>query len=102
MYLKYSDTFKQLRHTCTMQVDIFIMQVDLTDLEAVKTVLQRLPDGMCEIDILINNAGLALGTAPGHETDMEVGIAHVFELAPNLLRYSKILALAGRATYDEH
>jgi len=44
---------------------------DLRDAEAVATLPQRLPEGWREIDVLVNNAGLALGLEPAPRADLE-------------------------------
>jgi NADP-dependent 3-hydroxy acid dehydrogenase YdfG len=41
---------------------------DMRDLAAINTTLSALPESFRGIDVLINNAGLALGTAPAPET----------------------------------
>lgn len=48
-----------------------VAQLDMQDLGAIKNLVDTLPAGFRDIDILINNAGLALGTAPVHENDLD-------------------------------
>lgn len=43
---------------------------DIRDEAAIDAALAGLPDGFGDIDVLINNAGLALGTAPAQEADL--------------------------------
>ncbi|MEP0236112.1 SDR family NAD(P)-dependent oxidoreductase [Roseibium sp.] len=43
---------------------------DITDEDATKAALESLPDAFKEIDVLVNNAGLALGTASAPETKL--------------------------------
>lgn len=45
------------------------VELDVTDREAVNGVVASLPEGFQEIDVLVNNAGLALGLEPAHLTD---------------------------------
>lgn len=40
---------------------IFPLKLDVTDTEAVDSILDKLPDEFKNIDVLVNNAGLALG-----------------------------------------
>ncbi|MBI1363638.1 MAG: SDR family NAD(P)-dependent oxidoreductase [Proteobacteria bacterium] len=47
------------------------LQMDVTDRTAVDTALHTLPAGFAKIDVLVNNAGLALGLAPAHQADMD-------------------------------
>ena len=43
---------------------------DMRDAAAIEAMLAGLPDGFAGIDLLVNNAGLALGTAPAHKADL--------------------------------
>ena len=51
--------------------DVLTLNFDVRDVNAVKSVIENLPDEWKEIDILINNAGLSRGLAPIHEGDIE-------------------------------
>jgi serine 3-dehydrogenase len=44
---------------------------DIRDLDAMNAAIDALPAGFRDIDLLINNAGLALGTAPAQECDLD-------------------------------
>jgi NADP-dependent 3-hydroxy acid dehydrogenase YdfG len=48
-----------------------IIACDINDHVALKTHLETLPEAFRPIDVLINNAGLALGLNPAHETDWQ-------------------------------
>ncbi len=43
---------------------------DIRDDAAMRAALDALPDDFCAIDVLVNNAGLALGTAPAQRADL--------------------------------
>jgi serine 3-dehydrogenase (NADP+) len=43
---------------------------DIRDEAAMRAAIDALPDGFREIDVLVNNAGLALGTAPAQRADL--------------------------------
>ncbi|MEZ0471729.1 SDR family NAD(P)-dependent oxidoreductase [Luteimonas salinilitoris] len=43
---------------------------DIRDQEAMQRALDALPAGFRDIDVLVNNAGLALGTAPAQQADL--------------------------------
>lgn len=43
---------------------------DMRDAAAIEAMLAGLPSGFAGIDLLVNNAGLALGTAPAHKADL--------------------------------
>ena len=45
--------------------------LDVTDSAAVARLLADLPPEYASIDVLVNNAGLALGMAPAHETSLD-------------------------------
>ncbi|MFC5372334.1 SDR family NAD(P)-dependent oxidoreductase [Brevundimonas faecalis] len=44
---------------------------DIRDEAAIDAALDALPEGFGDIDVLINNAGLALGTAPAQDADLD-------------------------------
>ncbi len=45
--------------------------LDVRDRQAVASVVAGLPTGFDEIDVLVNNAGLALGMGPAHDADLD-------------------------------
>ena len=47
------------------------LELDVRDRAAVDRVVAGLPPEFAAIDVLVNNAGLALGLQPAHKTDME-------------------------------
>jgi NADP-dependent 3-hydroxy acid dehydrogenase YdfG len=47
------------------------LEMDVTSRESIKAGLDSLPDGWREIDVLVNNAGLALGIEPAHKALLE-------------------------------
>jgi 3-hydroxy acid dehydrogenase/malonic semialdehyde reductase len=54
------------------------IEMDVTDKDSINNALSMLPQSWRQIDVLINNAGLALGTQPAHESvlaDWETMIA---------------------------
>jgi len=54
-----------------MDTECYAMLLDVRDRKAVADTLDNLPDPFREIDILINNAGLALGLEPAYEADLD-------------------------------
>lgn len=54
-----------------LKVPCHVTSLDVTDPRAIVDVVERLPAGFCEIDVLINNAGLALGLAPAQSASLE-------------------------------
>ncbi len=51
--------------------DAYTLEFDVRDPEAVRQHLEMLPEAWQNIDLLINNAGLARGLAPIHEGDLD-------------------------------
>jgi serine 3-dehydrogenase len=43
---------------------------DIRDADAIESAVDRLPDGFRDVDVLLNNAGLALGTEPAQEAKL--------------------------------
>lgn len=50
---------------------VHIVQLDVRDNEAVEAAVASLPADFCDIDVLVNNAGLALGLEPAHRAVIE-------------------------------
>ncbi|MDQ2075756.1 SDR family oxidoreductase [Marinimicrobium sp. ABcell2] len=65
------DRLETLQHTLQDRCQVHIDRLDVTDSSAVSDVLNRLPSAFKNIDILINNAGLALGLDPAHSASLE-------------------------------
>ena len=45
--------------------------MDVTDKQSINDALAMMPQSWRQIDVLINNAGLALGTLPAHQSDLD-------------------------------
>jgi NADP-dependent 3-hydroxy acid dehydrogenase YdfG len=56
-----------LPSSCRVQVQ----QLDVTDRKGVESFIEQLPGEFREIDVLVNNAGLALGLGPAYEIDLD-------------------------------
>ncbi|ETS30819.1 NADP-dependent 3-hydroxy acid dehydrogenase [Photorhabdus temperata] len=57
--------------------DFYAVQLDVTDQAAISQVIQQLPESLRNIDVLVNNAGLALGLEPAYlanQSDWEIMI----------------------------
>jgi len=54
-----------------LATDSHILVQDIRDRQAVQSDIAHLPASFQEIDVLINNAGLALGLGPAQEADLE-------------------------------
>ena len=64
------DRLKALQEKLGGEASVHIMSLDVRDQEAVMTGLTHLPEKFSEIDVLVNNAGLALGLEPANESDL--------------------------------
>jgi NADP-dependent 3-hydroxy acid dehydrogenase YdfG len=51
--------------------ECYLLQLDVRDRNGVAERFSTLPEPFLEVDILINNAGLALGLEPAHETNLD-------------------------------
>ena len=65
------DKLKSLRDSLANKCDIFIHRLDVSSKESIDIFFSALPDVFSDIDILINNAGLALGINPAHEASLD-------------------------------
>lgn len=62
---KFKDLLEELR------TPVHLMQFDVRDRKAVEAALAALPEEFKAIDLLINNAGLALGADPAFKSDLD-------------------------------
>ena len=64
------DRLIEVRDQLSVLTDVHAVTLDVTDDTAVCAVVNALPDAFSQIDLLINNAGLALGKGPAQEADL--------------------------------
>jgi len=65
------DPLIRLQEELSATCDSHIIPLDVRDREAVQGAIDSLPERFRGIDVLINNAGLALGLEPAHQVDLE-------------------------------
>ncbi|OGU16715.1 MAG: NAD(P)-dependent oxidoreductase [Geobacteraceae bacterium GWC2_53_11] len=65
------DPLLKLQKELAPHADIHIIPLDVRDREAVQGAVEGLPERFRTIDILINNAGLALGLEPAHQVNLD-------------------------------
>ncbi len=53
------------------KANVHIAAFDVRNRQQVEAMVKEIPQDFQEIDILLNNAGLALGLGPAHETDLD-------------------------------
>lgn len=95
--------------------DTLMLPFDVRDYGAVRAALENLPEAWRDVDILINNAGLAKGLSPIHEGDLDhwetmidtnvKGLLYVARtIAPNMVRRRRghiinVGSIAGKEIY---
>lgn len=64
---------KQKLEKLASQLDtaVHILELDVRDNQAIEQAIAELPLEFAKIDVLVNNAGLALGMAPAHRAQLE-------------------------------
>ncbi|WP_410678675.1 SDR family oxidoreductase [Avibacterium paragallinarum] len=66
---------RRLEKLTTLQNELgenfYPLQMDMNNLTQISTALSQLPEAFQEIDLLVNNAGLALGLEPAHQANFE-------------------------------
>lgn len=65
------DPLLKLHEELSADADIHIIPLDVRDREAVQGSIESLPERFRNIDVLLNNAGLALGLEPAHRVDLD-------------------------------
>ena len=66
-----TERLKRLQAELSAGCPVHIIELDVRDRAAVDTAIAELPEAFCEIDVLVNNAGLALGLEPSYEVDIQ-------------------------------
>ncbi len=64
------DPLIKLQDELSTICEVHIIPLDVCDREAVQGAIESLPERYRDIDVLINNAGLALGLDPAHKVDL--------------------------------
>ena len=62
---------EQFKRELEKKVSVYTVTLDVRDRKAVESELLDLPENFRNIDLLINNAGLALGLGKAHEVDLD-------------------------------
>ena len=65
------DPLLALKQELEGKAEIHIVPLDVRDREAVQGAVASLPERFREIDVLLNNAGLALGLEPAHKVNLD-------------------------------
>ncbi len=62
---------QQIAAELSAQVPVHILPLDVADRDAVARSIEDLPESFRDVDTLINNAGLALGTDPAQQSNLD-------------------------------
>lgn len=65
------DHLLKLQDELGASAEIHIIPLDVREREAVRDAVESLPERFQAVDVLINNAGLALGLEPAHQADLD-------------------------------
>jgi 3-hydroxy acid dehydrogenase / malonic semialdehyde reductase len=65
------DALDQLQQELASVVPVHVMTLDVRSREAVASAFSSLPKDFAELDVLVNNAGLALGLEPAHQASLD-------------------------------
>jgi 3-hydroxy acid dehydrogenase/malonic semialdehyde reductase len=66
-----TERLKKLQAELGGEKKVHLLALDVRDREAVARAVKELPAGFSEIDVLVNNAGLALGLEPAQRVSLE-------------------------------
>ena len=66
-----TDRLKRLAEELSATTEVFPLALDVRDRQAVGQVVGQLPENFRDVDVLINNAGLALGLGSGDVVDLD-------------------------------
>lgn len=62
---------EELAASLPASCDVHVQQLDVTERKGVEAFVEQLPEGFRDIDVLVNNAGLALGVGPAYEASTD-------------------------------
>ena len=66
-----SELLNQLQSELSPLTAVHVITLDVRDREAVSAAFSSLPAAFAEVDLLVNNAGLALGLEPAHKASLD-------------------------------
>jgi 3-hydroxy acid dehydrogenase/malonic semialdehyde reductase len=88
--------------TAELGKDVLPVVMDVSDKDSLESSLAALPAAWQEIDVLINNAGLALGVEPAHKASMEDWETMIETNCKGLVRITRLvlpgMVARGRGT----
>lgn len=81
---------KELHDKYKGKAKIFYTQLDVRNLDSIKVFKSEIPDKFNEIDVLVNNAGLALGIEKAHETNMDDWLTMIDTNIKGLIYFTRL------------
>lgn len=66
-----TERLKEIEKDLSTKTNICSLTLDIRERDAVREAIEALPEPFSKIDVLINNAGLALGMEPAHECNLQ-------------------------------
>lgn len=64
------DKLNNLKKELGNKIKVCTLSLDIRDFQAIQKAIQKIPEDFQAIDVLINNAGLALGLEPAHQANL--------------------------------
>ncbi len=64
------DKLNNLKKELGNKTKVCTLSLDIRDFQAIQKAIQKIPEDFQAIDVLINNAGLALGLEPAHQANL--------------------------------
>lgn len=64
------DKLNNLKKELDNKTKVCTLSLDIRDFQAIQKAIQKIPEDFQAIDVLINNAGLALGLEPAHQANL--------------------------------
>ena len=65
------DPLLKLQEELSADAEILVIPLDVSDRGAIRGAVESLPERFRNVDVLLNNAGLALGLEPAHQADLD-------------------------------
>jgi NADP-dependent 3-hydroxy acid dehydrogenase YdfG len=65
------DPLLKLQEELSADTETLVIPLDVSDRVALQGAIESLPERFRNIDVLLNNAGLALGLEPAHQADLD-------------------------------
>jgi 3-hydroxy acid dehydrogenase/malonic semialdehyde reductase len=81
---------------------LHIVRLDVRDRAAIQQAIEELPPALRQIDVLVNNAGLALGLEPAHKADADDWEAMIDTNAKGLVNMTRALLPAMVERHSGH